>query len=65
MGVWATSTYPTSTTRRLLEDGDHYAAAAAAAADGGEAEGCEYYEYDGLNVEGDGNYRTKEYCESD
>ena len=30
-----------------------------------EAEGCEYYKYDGSNVEGDGNCRAEEYYEGD
>ena len=42
MGVWVTSTCPTSTTRQLVDNGEYYAAVATA--DGGEDEGCEYYE---------------------
>ena len=41
MGDWVTSTCPTSTTHRMVEDGEYYAAA-----DCGDAEGCEYYDYD-------------------
>ena len=64
MGVWVTSTCPTSTTRRLVEDGKYcYAAAAATAA--GEAEGCEYYEYEGSKMKGEGDYRAEEYYEGD
>ena len=47
-----------------MEDGEYYAAAAAAA-DGGEDEGCEYYEYDRSSVEENGNYRAEEYYEGD
>ena len=49
-------------TRRLAEDGWYYAADAA---DHEEVEGCEYYEYDGSNVEGGGVCRAEEYYEGD
>ena len=30
-----------------------------------DTEGCEYYEHKGLNVEGEGDYRAKEYYKGD